>query len=188
MQRCTLRTARVLVAAIALGPAAAMPLVAQRPAADSVFSVNRYLEYETVADPQLSPDGSRVVYTRRWVDTQNDRWESALWVVNADGSRNRFLTRGASATWSPDGTRIAYLAEGEPRGTQVWVRWMDAEGAASQITRVDEAIADLKWAPDGHSLGFSMFVPASSSWKIDMPSAPRGANWTPAPRHVDRLH
>jgi len=163
-------------------------LAAQQSRSDSVFTVAKYLDYETVADPRLSPNGASVVYTRRWVDKHADRWESALWIMNADGSRNRFLVKGSGAVWSPDGTRVAYLAEGDPKGTQVWVRWMDGEGAASQVTRSAEPIGDLRWSPDGRSLGFSMFVPASAPWKIDMPAAPQGAQWTAAPKHVDKLH
>ena len=69
----------------------------------------------------------------------NDRRESALWIMNADGSRNRFLVNGSGARWSPTGDRIAYVATGEPKGTQIFVRWMDAEGATSQLTRVDQS-------------------------------------------------
>lgn len=171
-------------AALIASPAPAQ----QTPSSDSVFTVARYLDYETVSDAKLSPNGARLVYTRRWVDKQDDEWKTALWVMNADGTRNRFLTRGSNAVWSPDGTRIAYLAEGEPRGTQVWVRWMDVESAPSQVTRATESIGDLRWSPDGRSLGFSMFVPAKAPWKIELPAAPQGAKWAESPRHVDRLH
>ncbi|MEX1185684.1 MAG: S9 family peptidase [Gemmatimonadaceae bacterium] len=160
----------------------------QAPSSDSVFTVARYLDYETVSDAKLSPSGAQLVYTRRWVDKQDDEWKTALWIMNADGTRNRFLTRGSNAVWSPDGTRIAYLVEGEPRGTQVWVRWMDVESAPSQVTRATESIGDLRWSPDGRNLGFSMFVPAKAPWKIDLPAAPQGAKWAEPPRHVDRLH
>jgi dipeptidyl aminopeptidase/acylaminoacyl peptidase len=163
-------------------------LVAQPPAPQKFLTVDKYLDYEIVSDPQISPDGARVVYTRRWVDKLQDRFENALWIVDADGSRNRFLAKGSSAVWSPDGTRIAYIAEGEPKGSQIFVRWMDAEGATSQITRVDSAPADVKWSPDGKRLGFSMFVPHPAEWKIDMPTPPEGATWTKAPMVVDRLH
>ena len=37
-----------------------------------------YLDFESVADPRLSPDGRRVVYTRQWFDKMNDRRESSL--------------------------------------------------------------------------------------------------------------
>jgi dipeptidyl aminopeptidase/acylaminoacyl peptidase len=179
-----LRTFSVLALSLSL----AQPLPAQETRSDTLFTVEKYLDYEQVADPQISPDGSQVIYTRRYVDKLADRWESALWLVNADGSRNRFLLKGSSARWSPDGTRIVYTAEGEPSGTQVFVRWMDAEGATSQITRVSETLGDVKWSPDGKSIGFSMFVPARSELKIDLPAAPRGAKWTEPPKYVDKLH
>src|SRR5687767_3739956 len=124
----------------------ASPAYAQQ--RDTLFSVNKYLDYEQVADAQISPDGSQIVYTRRQVNKLEDRWDASLWIVAADGSRNRFLTKGASPRWSPDGTRIAFLNDGEPSGTQLFVRYMDAEGATSQVTRVNEPISDLSWSPD----------------------------------------
>jgi dipeptidyl aminopeptidase/acylaminoacyl peptidase len=168
----------------------ALPSVArgQETASDTLLTVNHYLDWEQVADPQISPDGSQIVYTRRWVNKVEDRWDAGLWIMNADGSRNRFLTKGSNARWSPDGTRIAYFADGEPKGSQVFVRWMDAEGATSQITRVSENPGNLSWSPDGRSIGFTMLVKSETPWKISMPASPEGAKWTPAPRVVDRLH
>ncbi len=166
----------------------AAPAVAQEQAPDDVLTVAGYLDFERVSDPQISPDGSQIIYTRRWVNKQEDRWASALWIMNADGSRNRFLTEGSNARWSPDGTRILYLATGEPKGTQLFVRWMDAEGATSQVTRVEGTPRNPQWAPDGGSIAFVMIVPHEEKWKIDMPKPPEGAEWTPAPRVVSRLH
>jgi len=180
-------TALLVVSSVALLPPA-RAAVAQETPSDTLLTVDHYLDYETVADPQISPDGRQIVYTRRWVNGMEDKWESALWIMNADGSRNRFLVKGSGAAWSPDGTRIAYLADGEPKGPQVFVRWMDAEGGTSQITRLTDAPQDLRWSPDGKSLGFVKFVPKPNDWKIDMPAPPKDAKWTPAPRLVDRLH
>src|SRR5688572_31732671 len=130
----------VVLAALLLIPSSAR---AQETASDSLLTVNHYLDWEQVADPQVSPDGSQIVYTRRWVNKIDDRWDSGLWIMNADGSKNRFLAKGSSARWSPDGTRIAYFTDGEPKGTQLFVRWMDAEGAIAQVTRVAETPANL---------------------------------------------
>ena len=164
------------------------PLSAQTAARDSGFTVEKYLDYETVADPRVSPEGDRIVYTRRWVNAVEDKWESALWIMDADGDRNRFLAEGSNAIWSPDGERIAFLAEGEPEGAQLWVLWVDEETPPTQITRVTEAPANLRWSPDGRELGFTMFVADAPEWKIDMPQPPEGATWTEGPRLVDRLH
>ena len=110
-------TAATCLTLLAVGSSIAtlvMPftLPAQEKASDTLLTVNHYLDYETVGEPRISPDGARIIYTRRWVNKQEDKWDTALWIMNADGSENRFLTKGASAVWSPDGTRIAYLADG----------------------------------------------------------------------------
>ncbi|MGQ0647497.1 MAG: prolyl oligopeptidase family serine peptidase [Gemmatimonadaceae bacterium] len=174
-----------LCGALTLGTA---PLLSQEKPSDSLLTVNHYLDFETVGDAKISPDGARIIYSRRFVDRQKDAFESALWIMNADGSENRFLTKGSSPIWSPDGTRIAYLADGEPRGPQVFVRWMNAEGAISQVTRVEYGPADIAWSPDGRWIGFSMFGPKPNVWQIDMPTPPSGATWTPAPRYINSLH
>ena len=156
--------------------------------ADTLFTVEKYLDYEQVSDPQISPDGTQIVYTRRYVNKLEDRWDSSLWIMNADGSRNRFLAKGSIPRWSPDGTRIAFLDDGQPSGTQIFVRYMEPPAAVSQVTRVSEPIADIRWSPDGKSVGFSMFVPAERRWDIDMPKAPKDAKWTPAPKYITDLH
>src|SRR5437764_1292661 len=170
--------------ALLLLAVAASSAAAQETASDTLLTVDHYLDWEQVADPRISPDGSQIIYTRRWVNKVEDKWESALWIMNADGSHNRFLVKGSDARWSPDGTRILYLADGEPKGTQLFVRWMDAEGASSQVTRVTEKPADPRWAPDGKAIAFVMLAPDSTPWSISLPKPPEGAKWTPAPRVV----
>jgi dipeptidyl aminopeptidase/acylaminoacyl peptidase len=166
----------------------AAPIAAQEKRADSLLTVEKYLDFEQVGEPRVSPDGSQLIYTRRWVNKLEDKFESAMWIMNVDGSKNRFLAAGGGAIWSPDGTRIAFLNEGKPSGTQIFVRWMDAEGATSQITTLAEGPSDIRWSPDGKWIGFSSVVPKSVNWKIDMPEAPKGAKWTATPRVVQSLH
>ncbi len=186
MRRHHLALATLLIATWIAAPTAAS---AQATATETkTLSIADLLDFEGVGDPQISPDGRQILYTRRWVNKTEDRFASALWIMNADGTKNRFLVEGSNARWSPDGTRILYLAQGEPRGSQIFVRWMDAEGATSQVTRVIEGPQNPQWAPDGKSIAFVSVVPAESPWAIDMPRAPQGAKWTEAPRVVERLH
>src|SRR3954468_3071967 len=166
----------------------AQVLTAQQPAAVNRIALEQYLDWEDVQTPQLSPDGTQIIFGRRWVDKMNDRWETTLWMMNADGSHARSLVQGSDVRWSPDGKRIAYIARGEPSGSQIWVRWMDAEGAATQISHLTEAPSSLEWAPDSKSIAFTMNVPIKDSWRIAMPAPPKGAKWTEAPHIVTRLN
>lgn len=152
------------------------------------LSVADYLEFEEVQDPQVSPDGRQIVYTRRSVDKVNDSWDSALWIMDADGSRNRFLIKGSNARWSPNGDRLLFIASDDNDKPQLFVRWMNADGAVSQVTRVTVTPASPEWSPDGEHIAFVAIVPADDKWEIDMPAPPEGATWTAPPRILDRLH
>lgn len=175
----------VAVATLAIALAAPAPTAAQ---ADEMrpISLEMYLDLESVSNPQISPDGRQIVYTRGWVDKMNDQRESSIWIMNADGSRNRFLVDGSGPIWSPDGARIAYTATGEPEGSQIFVRWMDAEGATSQVTRLEKSPSGLRWSPDGSAISFTMTVEGEPAWTVDPPGRPEGATWTEGPKVVTR--
>ena len=154
------------------------------------LTIEHYLDWEDVSNPQISPNGSQIVYERRWVDAINDKWETAIWSVNVDGTKHRFLAYGTYPKWSPDGTRIAYFSEGDPNGRQIFVRWMDEGGGISQVTRVRETPASLIWSPDSEFIAFQMIVATEDDdvWDIDMPEEPADADWTDSPKIIERLH
>ena len=159
----------------------------QLSAQNQPLSLERYLDMESVTNPQISPDGSRIVYTRGWIDKTNDRRASSLWIMNADGSRARALVEGSNARWSPDGTRIFYTASGEPSGTQIFVRWMDAEGATTQISRLEHGPSNLRWSPDGEWIAYTSRVDDRADFAgVDLPGRPEGADWTSEPKVVER--
>jgi dipeptidyl aminopeptidase/acylaminoacyl peptidase len=153
------------------------------------LATDQYLDMETVADPQISPDGKRIIYTRRSIDRVRDRWQSALWIMNGDGGDNHLFAEGTSPKWSPDGRRIAYLGEGKPKGTQVFVRTLQTAKESTQITSVDQSPTDISWSPSGDSIAFTMSVPSmnqSKDWQIALPARPKGASWAKDPRIIDR--
>ncbi|HJQ21818.1 MAG TPA: S9 family peptidase [Gemmatimonadaceae bacterium] len=175
-----------------LSVAVAIPFLSRVDAQSAVprnrIQLEQYLDWEDVQAPQFSPKGDQIAYTRRWIDRMNDKWESSIWISNADGSRAHQLVDGTGVKWSPDGTRIAYIGKGEPSGQQIFVRWMDAEGATTQISHLTEAPSNLEWAPDGKSIAFNMNVPTHDTWRIAMPQPPKGAKWTDPPKIVTRLN
>lgn len=178
--------ASFLTTVASLAVALLVPVHVEAQADIQTIDLEMYLELESVSNPQISPDGTRIVYTRGWVDKMNDSRESSVWIMNADGSRNRFLVDGSGPIWSPDGTRIAYTARGEPSGSQIFVRWMDDEGATSQVTRLTKSPSGIRWSPDGEHLSFSMNVDGEPAFTVSPPGRPDGAEWTAAPKVVTR--
>jgi dipeptidyl aminopeptidase/acylaminoacyl peptidase len=161
---------------------------AQENRSPNLLTTDHYMDLERVNDAQISPDAARIIYTRQHVNALEDKWDPELWIVNADGSQNRFFVKGSGARWSPDGKRVLYLAEGEPKGSQIFVRWVDVDGPATPVTHTIETPRTPRWSPDGKSIAFSMFVAEKNALKIEMPPEPKGAKWTAAPRYVQKLH
>ena len=71
-----MRYSALTVALVALG--ASSPAAAQEKRSDTLLTVDHYLDFEQVADPQVSPDGKQVVYTRRYVNKLDDRWDAVM--------------------------------------------------------------------------------------------------------------
>src|ERR1700723_1718305 len=177
---------RITVLIVLLG--VALRVGAADSGATGRFTVGRYLDLQSASAPQISPDGSQVLYTRTMIDKQADKYQSAIWIVNADGSHHRFLAKGGGAVWSPDGKSIAFLAPGEPKGAQVFVLQLGVQGPPTQLTSLTEDPGNLRWSPDGKWIGFTMKVPDAEKWTIDLPAAPEGATWAKTPRYTERLH
>lgn len=73
-----------------------------------------FFNLQYARDPQLSPDGKRIVYVRHFADVTADKNASNLWIINVNGGEHRPLTSGVhndtSPRWSPDGTQISFAA------------------------------------------------------------------------------
>jgi len=158
-------------------------------AADGRFSALDIFELEYASDPQISPDGRRVVYVRKSNDIMTDSTRSNLWIVDSDGGNHRPLLSGrdnyTSPRWSPDGSRLAYLSDREG-SQQLYVRWMDT-GQTALVTNLQKSPQALTWAPDGSSLAFSMQVPAKSEPFAKPPEKPEGAEWAKPVKVIDRV-
>ena len=49
---------------------------------DHTVQLADYLDFETVSNPQISPDGESIIYTRRRIDKLNDKFVSTLWLMD----------------------------------------------------------------------------------------------------------
>jgi dipeptidyl aminopeptidase/acylaminoacyl peptidase len=166
----------------------AVPARAARPDMAMKFTVDRYLQLQSASDPQMSPDGTQIVYTRTSVNKDEDKLRTAIWTVGTDGLGQKFVANGSDAVWSPDGKSIAYVGKGHPKGKQIFVLRLSHAGPGMQITRLSETPANLHWSPDGRYIGFTMVVPDPEKWVIHLPAAPAGAKWAGTPFFTERLH
>jgi dipeptidyl aminopeptidase/acylaminoacyl peptidase len=146
-------------------------------------------ELEWAEDPRISPDGTRVVYVRRFMDVMRDRRRAQIWMLNADGSAHRPIEASerdcSTPRWSPDGARLSYVCQHNSQA-QIFVRWMDS-GQTAVITRLVQGPSNVTWSPDGRQLAFTMLVPAEPRPMAQMPRAPQGAEWAPPPRVIDQV-
>src|SRR5580698_8841942 len=90
------------------------PAIAAKIGRDDSFRPMDVFHLEYASDPQISPDGKRVVYVRHFMDVMKDRRRSNLWIINVDGNEHRPMTTGThndgSPRWSPDGKRLLYVS------------------------------------------------------------------------------
>ncbi len=120
-------------------------------------------DFVWVANPQLSPDGSRVAFTRVNVDEKRTGYETSIWTVAATGNEAPGrLTNGkhdGQPRWSPDGKRIAFVRGGEkddtgkPKPPQIAVLALTG-GEAWIITDLPKGAANPIWSPDSRRIAF----------------------------------
>jgi len=156
---------------------------------DDRFEPLDVFQLEFASDPQISPDGRRIVYVRNFMDIMQDKRRSNLWLVNYDGSNHRPLTTGnhndALPRWSPDGKRIAYVAQADG-SSQIFCRWLES-GDTAKLTNLTSPPANLVWSPQSDQLAFSMLVRTNSEPFVTLPSKPKGARWAEPARVITKL-
>lgn len=115
-----------------------------------------------VGDARVSPDGRNVALVRVTVNQKQDNYDTALWLVPANGSAPpRPLTSGtrdSSPRWSPDGRQLAFLRavekDGRPQPAQIYVLDMTG-GEARPLTEAIRGAGSPVWSPDGRTIAFA---------------------------------
>lgn len=141
-----------------------------------------------VGDPQISPDGSRLLFSRRHVGEKN-KTISQLWTVAVSGGQPRPFTTGekdSHGRFSPDGERIAFLSEREKRRPQIYVL-SSSGGEASPLTRFPEGtIRGFKWSPDGKWLAVA-FRKTDPDWTTAAEKKREETGSSIPPRVIDQM-
>jgi len=127
------------------------------------------MKFRRIQGTAISADASHVAYivNTPLMDGEQSEFETQVWVVTADGSRNLQYTRGEfSATapaLSPNGEFLSFISKrgnGENEKSQIWIMPLFG-GEARQLTAVENNVSSYRWSPEGDRIAFSMQDPLS---------------------------
>jgi len=137
-------------------------------------------DFVWIANPQVSPDGTRVAFTRVNVDDKRTNYETSIWIATTNGKEAPIrMTNGkhdAQPRWSPDGTHIIFVRGGDkdetgkPKAGQLAMLSL-AGGEASKITDLPKGASNPVWSPEGKRIAF-----VSSTTQDDIQKAQRKKN------------
>ncbi|HEU4794197.1 MAG TPA: hypothetical protein VFT02_01120, partial [Pyrinomonadaceae bacterium] len=150
-----------------------------------------------IGDPQVSPDGSRIVFVRVTVNDKKDGYNTAIWSVATASGETRQLTNGprdTSPRWSPDGKYLVFMRTPEVQGrvepAQLYMLSLMG-GEPFQFTTLPRGTNGPQWSPDGKFIAFYNSATPEELAKAaakDSPSQPKpspSASPTPAERESD---
>ena len=134
------------------------------------MTVDDAMDMVQVGSPLMSPDGSWVLYSRRTLNWDDNKYETEYWRVPSDGGEAfRYVGEegGSAFQFSPDGTYLTFRRnvgggssgdEGEGGGNdrkqQIFLM-RTAGGEAVQLTKHATSVGAYRWANDGSAIFFS---------------------------------
>jgi dipeptidyl aminopeptidase/acylaminoacyl peptidase len=172
--------------------------VAQSAPSKRAITEKDLFDFTWIANPQVSPDGSRVAFTRVTVDAKRTGYETSIWTVATSGGEPPIrMTNGkhdAQPRWSPDGKRLAFIRAGEkdengkPQPPQLAILSLQG-GEAWTITNLPKGVANAIWSPDGTRIGFLSSTTPEDIQKQQLkqakPGSPEGQKNTAVPKKVE---
>ncbi|WP_276868913.1 alpha/beta hydrolase family protein [Bacteroides heparinolyticus] len=123
----------------------------------------------------VSPDEKQIAYTVSYYSVPQNKSNSELFVMDADGSANTQITQStwkeAQPVWFKDGKKLAFLSS-ESGSNQVWE--MNPNGTErKQLTQYDGDIEGFSFSPDGKKLLFIAQVKTVKSTADKHPDLPK---------------
>ncbi|TCO96030.1 dipeptidyl aminopeptidase/acylaminoacyl peptidase [Bacteroides heparinolyticus] len=123
----------------------------------------------------VSPDEKQIAYTVSYYSVPQNKSNSEVFVMDADGSANTQITQStwkeAQPVWFKDGKKLAFLSS-ESGSNQVWE--MNPNGTErKQLTQYDGDIEGFSFSPDGKKLLFIAQVKTVKSTADKHPDLPK---------------
>ncbi|WP_303014554.1 S9 family peptidase [uncultured Bacteroides sp.] len=123
----------------------------------------------------VSPDGKKIAYTVAYYSVPENKSNREVFVMNADGSDNRQITRTPyqenEVTWIKGGTKLAFLSN-DNGSSQLYE--MNPDGSErKQLTDYDGDIEGYSISPDGKKLLFISQVKTKESTVEKHPDLPQ---------------
>jgi dipeptidyl aminopeptidase/acylaminoacyl peptidase len=167
------RIVRFCAAAVLALCSLAAPAVqaAQRPvAAEDLYKL------VFVSNPQISPDGSRVVFVASRMNGPKDTYDTDLYLVDTAGGVVRRLTsthHDSNPVWSPDSRTIAFVRGPAKKGQRPQIYSYDVStGHVEQLTRLKSGAGGPVYSHDGKHIAFtSVTVDTAHAAYIDFKAA-----------------
>ncbi|NMA74369.1 MAG: S9 family peptidase [Bacteroidales bacterium] len=128
-----------------------------------------------VGSVAVSPDNSKILYSVSYYSVPEDKSNTELFIINADGSNNQQITKTPfaenSAVWIKEGSKIAYLSN-ESGSSQIWE--MNPDGTdKKQLSDYKTPIEGFAFSPDAQKVLFIAQVPTVESTVDNHPDLPK---------------
>ena len=146
---------------------------------DGVMTPEVLLSLGRLSDPQLSPDGSKILYGVSYQSIENNNSLRNLFICNPDGSGRVQLTREGksvnNARWSKDGKTIYFIQGGQLykapfKGNKL--------GKKVKLSEVPNGMGEFKISPDEAQIIYTSTIkntavvqPADTDPKLDKAQA-----------------
>lgn len=161
------------------------------------FASSQYFEAEDIfaleyaSDPQISPNGQKIVYVRNSNDIMTDSTHNSLWLIDVKTGQQVPLFADqynySQPRWSTDGNRIAFISD-RTGSRQIHLHWL-AENKTALLSQLPKSPSNLTWSADGKQLAFTMSMPSTAAkvqQQVKKVAKPKGAKWSPEPIVLDR--
>ena len=137
------------------------PVAAEFEYAPHNFSAKDLIALDRVSDPQVSPDGEKVVYVVRTTDVAGDRGRTGLWMTSVAGGGAPIAVAEDDAAdfsprWSVAGDEIFFLSR-RSGSTQIWSVGQNG-GAAKQRSDLPVDVTGFILSPDGERIAITADV------------------------------